>query len=49
MVKRIFTMLLLGAFGLTLSATAQDRVMLRIGSDGKQEAIPMRKIGRAHV
>jgi hypothetical protein len=43
MVKRIFTILLLGAFGLTLSATAQDRVMLRIGSDGKQETIPMRK------
>lgn len=43
MVKRIFTMLLLGVFGLTLSATAQDRVMLRIGSDGKQETIPMRK------
>ncbi|MBP6671809.1 MAG: hypothetical protein KA247_01610, partial [Bacteroidetes bacterium] len=35
------------AFLLTLTLSAQDRVLLHIGRDGKQEAIPLRKGERA--
>ncbi|MCK9407630.1 MAG: T9SS type A sorting domain-containing protein [Bacteriovoracaceae bacterium] len=41
MVKKLFTLFLLSAFCLT--AFAGERVLLRIGENGKQEAIPLKK------
>jgi len=45
MVKKIFTLSLLVLF--SLSAFAQDRVLLHIGQNGKQEATPLKKGERA--
>ncbi len=45
MVKKLFTIFLLGLFCMT--ATAGERYLVRIGADGKQEAIPLKKGERA--
>jgi hypothetical protein len=45
MVKKLFTLFLLGLFCMT--ASAGDRYLVRIGADGKQEAIPLKKGQRA--
>lgn len=43
--KKLFTLFLLGVFCFT--ANAGDRYLVRIGQDGKQEAIPLKKGQRA--
>ncbi len=45
MVKKLFTLFLLGLFCMT--ATAGERFLVRVGADGKQEAIPLKKGERA--
>lgn len=45
MMKKLFTLFLLGVFCFT--ANAGDRYLVRIGQDGKQEAIPLKKGQRA--